>query len=148
GIAEAGALSVGELMNEKMQGVSVNDYACNPFQMDVNYRGFTASPQVGTPQGLPVVFDGIRLSEPFVAVVDWALRPLRAMERSDVFPGSTPLVGLNTLGGALSVRTRRGFSAPGVEASGLAGSFGRRQGQFTFGANNGAVDGFAAMDYF
>jgi iron complex outermembrane receptor protein len=147
-IAESGALSIGELMNEKMQGVSINDYSGNPFQMDVNYRGFTASPQAGTPQGLSVFFDGIRVNEPFGDVVNWDLIPLNAIERFDVFPGSNPLFGLNTLGGALSVRTRSGFSSQGIEASGLAGSFGRRQGQLALGANNGVLGAFAALNYF
>jgi iron complex outermembrane recepter protein len=147
-IAESRALSIGDLMNEKMQGVSINDYSGNPFQMDVNYRGFTASPQAGTPQGLSVFFDGIRVNEPFGDVVNWDLIPLNAIERFDVFPGSNPLFGLNTLGGALSVRTRSGFSSPGIEASGQAGSFGRRQGQLAFGANNGVFGAFAALNYF
>jgi iron complex outermembrane receptor protein len=147
-IAQSGALGIGDLMNQRMQGVSTNDYSGNPFQMDVNYRGFTASPQAGTPQGLSVFFDGIRVNEPFGDVVNWDLIPLNAIERFDVFPGSNPLFGLNTLGGALSVRTRSGFSSPGIEASGLAGSFGRRQGQLTFGTNNGVVGGFAALNFF
>ncbi|MFC4311814.1 TonB-dependent receptor [Steroidobacter flavus] len=147
-IAESRALSVGELMNEKMQGVSINDYSGNPFQMDVNYRGFTASPQTGTPQGLSVFFDGIRVNEPFGDVVNWDLIPMNAIERLDVFPGSNPLFGLNTLGGALSVRTRSGFSSHGIEASGLTGSFSRQQGQLTVGANNGVLGGFAALNFF
>ncbi|MBK1616852.1 peptide-binding protein, partial [Rubrivivax gelatinosus] len=59
------ALNLGDYMNSHLQGVSVNDYQGNPFQLDVNYRGFTASPQVGTPQGLSVFFDGVRVNEPF-----------------------------------------------------------------------------------
>jgi hypothetical protein len=39
-------------MNKKLQSVTVNDYQGNPFQMDVQYRGFTAGPQIGMPQGL------------------------------------------------------------------------------------------------
>jgi len=147
-IEESRALSLSEFMNERMQGVSVNDYAGNPFQMDVNYRGFTASPQAGTPQGLSVFFDGIRVNEPFGDVVNWDLIPLNAIERFDVFPGSNPLFGLNTLGGALSIRTRNGFSAPVIEASVLAGSFGRRQAQLAASTNNGTLAGFIALNYF
>ena len=40
------ATNLAEHFNTQMQGVSVNDYAGNPFQLDLNYRGFTASPQV------------------------------------------------------------------------------------------------------
>lgn len=142
------ALSISDFMNEQMQGVSVNDYAGNPFQMDVNYRGFTASPQTGTPQGLSVFFDGIRVNESFGDVVNWDLIPLNAIERFDVFPGSNPLFGLNTLGGALSVRTRSGFSSPTLESSVQAGSFGRQQAQLAAGGNNGTLGGFVAAHFF
>lgn len=147
-LRDSRALNLGDFMNAEMQGVSVNDYSGNPFQMDVNYRGFTASPQVGTPQGVSVFFDGIRVNEPFGDVVNWDLIPLNAIERFDLFPGSNPLFGLNTLGGAFSLRTRSGFSSPGVEASTLAGSFGRTQTQLAVGANNEVVGGFAALHYF
>ena len=53
-IKESHALSLTDLMNSKLQSVNVNDYQSNPFQMDVTYRGFTASPQIGTAQGLSV----------------------------------------------------------------------------------------------
>jgi len=147
-LRDSHALGIGDFMNAQMQGVSVNDYSGNPFQMDVNYRGFTASPQTGTPQGLSVFFDGIRVNEPFGDVVNWDLIPLNAIERFDLFPGSNPLFGLNTLGGAMSLRTRSGFTSPGVDASALAGSFGRRQAQVAVGANNGTFGGFAALHYF
>ncbi len=68
---ESGALSIGDFMSSQLQGVSTNDYSGNPFQMDVNYRGFTASPEIGTPEGLSVFFDGIRVNEPFGDVVNW-----------------------------------------------------------------------------
>lgn len=147
-LEESGALNLGDFMNSDMQGVNVSDYAGNPFQMDVNYRGFTASPQVGTPQGISVFFDGIRVNEPFGDVINWDLIPLNAIERFDLFPGSNPLFGLNTLGGALSIRTRSGFSSPGIDASVLAGSFERRQVQLSIGGNNGVLGGFAALHYF
>src|SRR5690606_33271126 len=56
-IKESHSLSLTDLMNKKLQSVNVNDYQGNPFQMDVTYRGFTAGPQLGTPQGLSVFFD-------------------------------------------------------------------------------------------
>ncbi len=70
-------------------GVSSNDYSGNPFQMDVNYRGFTASPEIGTPEGLSVFFDGIRVNESFGDVVNWDLIPLNAIERFDLFRART-----------------------------------------------------------
>ncbi len=145
---ESGALSIGDFMSSQLQGVSTNDYSGNPFQMDVNYRGFTASPEIGTPEGLSVFFDGIRVNEPFGDVVNWDLLPLNAIERFDLFPGSNPLFGLNTLGGAISLRSRSGFTSPGIDAKVLAGSFQRKQAQLSIGANNDTFGGFAAFQFF
>lgn len=138
-IKESRALSLSDLMNSKLQSVNVNDYQSNPFQMDVTYRGFTASPQIGTPQGLSVFLDGVRVNEPFGEVVNWDLIPMNALEAMDVFPGSNPLFGLNTLGGALAMRTKSGFTTQGVSAEVLAGSWGRKQLQASGGWNNGDV---------
>ena len=81
----------------------------NPFQPDVNYRGYTASPLLGTPQGLSVYMDGVRLNQPFGDVVSWDLIPRLAIcHRSPLMPGSNPLFGLNTLGGALAMQTKDG----------------------------------------
>ncbi len=147
-IRDSRALTLGDFMNSRLQGVSVNDYAGNPFQLDVNYRGFTASPQIGTPQGLSVFFDGVRVNEPFGDVVNWDLIPMNAIERFDLFPGSNPLFGLNTLGGALAVRSKSGFSAPGIDAQFSAGAWGRRQLQFSAGGNDGTRAALVAYDGF
>ena len=76
------ATSLGDLMNSRLQSVNVNDYQGNPFQMDISYRGFSASPQIGTPQGLSVFFDGIRVNEPFGDVVNWDMIPMNAIAGS------------------------------------------------------------------
>ena len=86
----------------------------NPFQPDVNYRGYTASPLLGTPQGLSVYMDGVRLNQPFGDVVSWDLIPRLAISSTTLMPGSNPLFGLNTLGGALSIQTKDGRSDPGT----------------------------------
>lgn len=147
-IKQSHSLSLSELMNTHLQSVNVNDYQGNPFQMDVTYRGFTASPQLGTPQGLSVFFDGIRVNEPFGDVVNWDLIPMNALAGMDVFPGSNPLFGLNTLGGALVVRSKSGFTDEGVEADILTGSFGRKQLQASGGWNNGTFGAFGAVNLF
>jgi hypothetical protein len=79
-IRDSNALNAGDFMNSQLQGVSVNDCAGNPFQMDVNYRGFTASPAIGTPEGLSVFFDGVRVNEPFGDVV----RPTLTLSGGDL----------------------------------------------------------------
>jgi len=147
-IKETHALSISDLMNQKLQSINVNDYQGNPFQMDVTYRGFTASPQIGTPQGLSVFLDGIRVNEPFGDVVNWDMIPMNALASVDVFPGSNPIFGLGTLGGAFSMKTKDGFSNPGVDAEVLTGSFGRKQLQMSGGWNNGTIGLFGAGNFF
>ncbi|AKR42654.1 TonB-dependent receptor [Methylophilus sp. TWE2] len=147
-IKEAHSLSITDLMNRKLQSVTVNDYQGNPFQMDVQYRGFTAGPQIGTPQGLSVFIDGIRVNEPFGDVVNWDMIPMNALASVDVFPGSNPIFGLNTLGGAFSLKTKDGFNNAGADVDILTGSFGRKQLQLEGGWNNGTVGLFAAGNFF
>lgn len=147
-IKESHSLSITDLMNKKLQSVNVNDYQGNPFQMDVTYRGFTAGPQIGTPQGLSVFFDGIRVNEPFGDVVNWDMIPMNALASVDVFPGSNPIFGLNTLGGAFTVKTKDGFNNEGIDAEVLSGSFGRNQLQVEGGWNNGTVALFGAGNFF
>jgi outer membrane receptor protein involved in Fe transport len=147
-IKESHALSLTDLMNSKLQSVNVNDYQSNPFQMDVQYRGFTASPQLGTAQGISVFLDGIRVNEPFGDVVNWDMIPMNALSGLDVFPGSNPMFGLGTLGGALAMRTKSGFNDPGFDMEVLGGSFGRKQLQVSAGSNNGVIAGFAAGTFF
>ena len=147
-IKESHSLSLTDLMNKKLQSVNVNDYQGNPFMMDVTYRGFTAGPQIGTPQGLSVFFDGIRVNEPFGDVVNWDLIPMNALAGVDVFPGSNPIFGLGTLGGAFTVKTKDGFNHEGVDAEILTGSYGRKQLQVTGGTNNGTFALFGAGNFF
>lgn len=147
-IRESMATSLGDLMNSRLQSVNVNDYQGNPFQMDITYRGFSASPQIGTPQGLSVFFDGVRVNEPFGDVVNWDLIPMNALTSMDVFPGSNPLFGLNTLGGALSLRTKNGFDDPGGELSFQGGSWDRKKGELSAGWNNGTLGSFIAFTGF
>ncbi len=147
-IKESHSLSLTDLMNRKLQSVTVNDYQGNPFQMDVQYRGFTAGPQIGMPQGLSVFLDGVRVNEPFGDVVNWDMIPMNALSGVDVFPGSNPIFGLNTLGGAFSMKTKDGFNNTGVDADVLTGSFGRKQLQVEGGWNNGTIGVFAAGNFF
>ncbi|MEY4194652.1 MAG: hypothetical protein RLZZ226_1020 [Pseudomonadota bacterium] len=147
-IRNARATSLGELMNSTLQSVNVNDYQGNPFQMDITYRGFSASPQIGTPQGLSVFLDGVRVNEPFGDVTNWDLIPLNALSGMEVFPGSNPLFGLNTLGGALALHTRNGFDDAGAEVSFQGGSWGRKHGQLAVGGHRGQWGGFLALNGF
>ena len=113
----------------------VNETQGNPFQPDLNYRGYTASPLLGTPQGLSIYMDGVRLNQPFGDVVSWDLIPRMAIGSTTLMPGSNPLFGLNTLGGALSIQTKDGRSNPGTTVRALYGSDVRRAVEFEHGGS-------------
>ena len=134
-LEQSGSLDLSDLLNRRLGGVNVNENQGNPFQPDVNYRGYTASPLLGTPQGISVYVDGVRQNQPFGDVVSWDLIPKIAIADIALIPGSNPLFGLNTLGGALSVETKDGHSAPGTSIAVSGGSFGRRAVEFEHGGS-------------
>ncbi len=135
-IEHSGATDVSAYMNRRLGGVHVNEVQGNPFQMDVSYRGYTASPLLGTPQGLSVYLDGVRINQPFGDVVSWDLIPKAAIASMNLMPGSNPLFGLNTLGGALAVQTKEGRSHPGSALQLTGGSYGRRSLELEHGGFN------------
>lgn len=128
--------NITELLNKQLGSVFVNDIQNNPFQPDVNYRGFTASPLLGTAQGLSVYLDGVRLNQPFGDVVSWDLIPKSAISGIALMPGSNPIFGLNTLGGALAVHTKDGKSNPGTSIQALVGNHQRAAVEFEHGGSN------------
>ncbi len=142
------AISLPDLMTTMLPSVNVNDVQGNPFQPDVNYRGFTASPLLGLPQGLSVFQDGVRINEPFGDVVNWALVPMDAISSMNIIPGSNPLFGLNTLGGALSLRTKSGFQFPHTAFELSGGSWGRANGKFEHGGYSGNTDYYISGNWF
>ena len=143
------SLGIADFMNQNLSGVNINEAQNNPYQPDVNFRGFTASPLVGTPQGLSVYQDGVRINEPFGDTVNWDLIPQNAISSMTLMPGSNPLFGLNTLGGALSVQTKSGEHYPGGGLQVLGGSFGRWAAEGEYGGKtaNGVSYFFAGNKF-
>jgi outer membrane receptor protein involved in Fe transport len=137
-IAKSGALDIADFMNRRLNGVEVNEMQSNPFQPDVNYRGYTASPLLGTPEGISVYMDGVRQNQPFGDVVSWDLIPKNAIESVELMPGSNPLFGLNTLGGALSIQTKNGITSPGLDGQITYGSSGRKAVEAEYGGGKAA----------
>ncbi len=130
------ALDLSDALNRRLSGVNVNENQGNPFQPDLNYRGYTASPLLGTPQGVSVYLDGVRQNQPFGDVVSWDLIPRIAIAEVALVPGSNPIFGLNTLGGAVSVATKDGLGNSGTSIQASGGSFGRRAVEFDHGGAN------------
>jgi len=143
------AIDLTGFMARQFGSVHVNEIQNNPFQPDINYRGFTASPLLGSAQGLSVYLDGVRLNQPFGDVVSWDLIPRSAISSITLMPGSNPLFGLNTLGGALAVQTKDGLKNPGSVVQLLAGNHQRVALEFeTGGASAEGLNWFVTGNRF
>ncbi|PMS15055.1 TonB-dependent receptor [Trinickia dabaoshanensis] len=118
--------TLSDYFEKNLPSVDVNDAQGNPYQANVNYRGFTASPLLGTPEGLSVFMDGVRINEPFGNVVNWDWIAQQAIDTIELVPGSSPMFGLNTLGGALAISTKDGKAHPGGDIEITGGSWGRK----------------------
>jgi iron complex outermembrane recepter protein len=136
-LQKAQTISLADFMNRNLGSVHVNEAQNNPLQPDISYRGFVASPLLGLPQGLSTYVNGVRFNEPFGDTVNWDLIPQGAIDTMALFPGSNPVYGLNTLGGAISIKTKTGFSAPGHQLEVYGGSWDRHSEELTSGWNNG-----------
>ena len=137
-------LNLGEFLDNNLGSVNTSNAVGNPYQMDVSYRGFNATPILGAPVGMSVYLDGVRFNEPFGDIVNWDLIPANAISNINLIPGSNPLFGLNTLGGALAVNTKSGASFPGAKATLSGGSWGRA----AFEAEAGGEDKEHGLDYY
>ena len=142
-IAEQRSLDLADYMKRNLASVFVNEAQSNPLQPDLQYRGYVGSPLLGLPQGIAVYQDGVRINEPFGDTVNWALIPEPAIHTVHLLPGSSPLFGLNALGGAVAIRTKDGFTDRRTAAEALAGSFGRWGLAVQHGNNNGRFGYFA-----
>ncbi|HEY0939655.1 MAG TPA: TonB-dependent receptor [Steroidobacter sp.] len=142
------SLDLTDFLNRGFSSVNINHAQNNPLQPDFNFRGFTASPLLGLPQGLAVYQNGVRINEPFGDTINWDLVPFSAIDSVQLMAGTQPVFGLNTLGGALSVRMKNGFTYQGTQAELSGGSFSRRAGNVQSGGNNGRWGYYANVDYF
>ena len=128
-----------------LAGVSLGDQTGNQFQLDLNYRGFTASPVIGTPQGLAVYQNGVRINEVFGDIVNWDFIPENAINRMMLVP-SDPIYGLNAIGGALSFDMKNGITYHGVQGEVNGGSYGRIGSLVQAGGEVGNISGYITAD--
>ena len=124
--------NVTDALETRISGVNLNQAQGNPFQPNLTYRGFEASPLAGNPQGLAVYVNGARFNQPFGDTVNWDLVPSIAIHRM-VLEGSNPAFGLNALGGSISVEMKNGFNYQGAEMELMGGSFGRINSSLQYG---------------
>ena len=144
-IEAAKSPSVVKALAQQTPSVDVQDVSGNPFQPDVYYRGFDASPVSGTPQGLAVYQNGVRINEAFGDAVNWDLIPTSAVRSIDVI-SNNPAFGLNALGGALSVQMKDGFSFQGTSIDVMGGSYGRLQSSAQWGKQVGDYAIYGAIE--
>jgi len=148
-IENSGSLDVSDFLSRRMNNVFLNGIQGNPLQPDLNYRGYTASPLLGTPQGVSIFLDGVRQNQPFGDVVSWDLIPRIAIAEVALIPGSNPLFGLNTLGGSITMRTKDGVSHPGTQLQLSGGSFNRKVADFEHGGSTlKGLNWFLAGNFF
>jgi outer membrane receptor protein involved in Fe transport len=138
-IARTDSLNITDALQQQVPGVIVSEVTGNPFQPDVQFRGFVASPVDGTPQGLAVYQNGVRINEAFADTVNWSLIPTTAIQSVAVVTNN-PAFGLNALGGAVNVQMKNGFNYQGAEINTMGGSYGRIQSSAQWGKQ---IDNFA-----
>ncbi len=138
-IKQTGSLNVTDALRQYVPGVSINEVSGNPFTPNVEFRGFVGSPVSGTPQGLAVYQNGVRINEAFGDTVNWDLIPTAAIKSVSVVTNN-PAFGLNALGGAVVVEMKDGFNYHGAEIDTMGGSFGRVQSSLQWGKQ---IDNFA-----
>jgi outer membrane receptor protein involved in Fe transport len=135
-------VSLADFMSNNLQSVTVSEMGGNPWQPEINFRGYSASPLLGMPQGLSTYVDGVRVNEPFGDVTLWDKIPNFAIGGMQLVPGSNPMYGLNTLGGSIAIQTKSGRQAQGAAVEFEAGSWDRQRYLAEFGgvSKDGSVD--------
>ena len=144
-----GHANLADLLDANLGSITLSNGTGSPYQSDVSYRGFQATSLLGSPTGLSVWLDGVRMNEPFGSIVNWDLIPINAISAVEVLPGSNPLFGLNTLGGALVLTTKNGADNGGLQIMAQGGSFARRGAQAEAGGTlaGKTLDWFVAGNY-
>jgi len=142
-LTREGSASLTTALNSNLSSINVNDDLDDPLQPDILYRGFEASPVLGTPQGLAVYQNGARINEAFGDTVNWDLFPDIAVNQVELV-SSSPVYGLNALGGAISVSMKNGFNYQGTDLEFSGGSYGQRAITGQYGVNSGAFGFYVA----
>ena len=146
-VKEQAGVSIADYLVNNAPGVSVTEVGGNPWQPEIKFRGYTAGSIAGNEQGISVYVDGVRENQPFSDVVLWDTLPSFAYESAQVIPGSNPIYGLNTLGGAVSFQTKSGRSFTGSNAEFTAGSWGRQISLLEHGGTKGQIDYYAGYQH-
>ena len=144
-IQQAGFPTVVKALAQQVPSIDLQNTSGNDLQPDVYFRGFDASPVSGTPEGIAVYQNGVRINEAFGDNVNWDLIPTVAVKSMDVI-SNNPAFGLNALGGAISMTMKDGFNFHGATLDLMGGSFGRAQGSLQYGKQVGPWAAYIAIE--
>lgn len=142
------SLSITDMISRNFSSVIVNDAQNNPLQPDIQYRGYTASPLLGLPQGVAIYQNGVRVNEVFGDTINWDLIPEASIHSMNLVGGANPVFGLNTLGGAISIETKNGFNFQGNSFE-VHGGYPQERVVLTAesGGNNGKFGYYGMVQY-
>ncbi len=144
-IARTGIPTLTGAILETTPSASVNETSGSMFQPDILFRGFSASPIIGTAQGLAVYVNGARFNDPFGDTVNWDLIVPVSIDTVNV-EASNPVFGLNALGGSVNVQTKTGFGFQGADITAYGGQYDRGSGVAEYGRQFGAFALYVAGD--
>ena len=147
-VTDRGASSLADTLNESFGAITLEGTTTNPFQPTLRFRGFTASPLLGLPQGVAVYQNGVRINEPFGDTVQFELLPQFAVDEVQLSAGADPAFGLNAMGGALALQLKNGFTHTGFRGALSGGAFGRAEATAEYGANDGSWAFYGGASHF
>ncbi len=139
------SLNVADTLLQRVPGITITDVQGGPYQPEVEFHGFAATSVNGTPQGLAVYQNGVRINELFGDTVNWDFIATHAINNLAVITNN-PAFGLNAIGGAISITMKDGFSYHGFESDTRGGSFGRVQEALQYGVTSGPVGAYIALE--
>ncbi len=142
-LQRAGSPDVLHALSRDVAGVSLSEAQANPYQPNLVYRGFSASPLQGNAQGLAVYLDGGRFNLPFGDTVNFDLLPDAAIDTISI-RDANPIFGMNALGGSVIVATKEGRSAQGGSMDAAFGDHGRGEASASAGWSDSHFSAFVA----
>ena len=146
-VSDQPGISFADYLVNNAPSVTLNEVGGNPWQPEIRFRGYTAGSILGNEQGLSIYVDGVRQNQPFSDVVLWDTLPQFAFSGAQVVPGTNPIYGLNTLGGAMAFQTKSGHSFDKTKLSFTGGSWDRQISLIEHGGTSGSFDYYAGYQY-
>ncbi len=112
-------LTMPDTLFRNFGSVNLNNTQGNPWQTDLTYRGFLASPLTGSPIGLSMYLDGMRFNNGFGDTINWDLIPDSAIADIDIIPGVQSHLRAEHTGGSLRRAHQARLRLPGGQARSL-----------------------------